>query len=71
MKKRHLQGALCLAAIIHIYLYGPARIEGTIGDNVSLIYYTAWEIKKLLQIPFIYGFLILAIQFFWSAEKSN
>ena len=63
MKKQYVQGTLCVIAIIHLYLYGPSKIEGTIGDYTHSIYYMAWDIKRLLQIPFIYGFLILAVQF--------
>ncbi len=70
MKKRYVQGALCFVAIIHMYLYSPSKINGNIGDYVSAIYYMAWEIKRLLQIPLIYGFLILAIQFFWPAAHA-
>jgi hypothetical protein len=66
MTKRYFQGVLCVAAIIHVYYYAPNKIEGVIGDYISVIYYTTWEIKRILQIPIIYGFLILAVQFLWS-----
>lgn len=71
MGKRYLQGLLCVIAIAHLYVYSPSRIDGTIGDSVSVIYYMAWEIKRLLQIPAIYGFLILAVQFLWPSAKSR
>ena len=71
MKKQYVQGTLCVIAIIHLYLYGPSKIEGTIGDYTHAIYYMAWDIKRLLQIPFIYGFLILAVQFLWPSGRKQ
>jgi hypothetical protein len=69
--KKYIQSALCAIAIIHLYLYSPTRIEGTIGDHVSAIYYTAWEVKRLVQIPAIYAFLILAIQLLWPSGRKK
>ena len=47
MKKHHVQGALCLVAVIHIFLYGPTKAVGTlpISDGIHGIYTIAWVLS--------------------------
>ena len=71
--KRVVQGVLCIAAIVHIWLFDPGLPNNvsTTGDVARMVFCSTYALKRFMCIPLTYAFSVVLVHFVWQPWKTS